>query len=67
MIVHAEVYEQTPHPMFGSAPFVVVRFDDPTFASMDRRRIKREYNRAIKKWRKQKSNDRRGRYQLERR
>ena len=41
--------------MFGPAPFVVVKFDDPAFASMDRRRIKREYNRAIEKWRKQRT------------
>ena len=55
MIVHAEVYEQVGHPMFPQASFVVVKFDDLAFVNMDRRRIKREQNRAIKKWRKQRT------------
>lgn len=51
-IVRAQVYEQTPHPIFGSAGFVVVKFDSMAFLNMDRRRIKREQNRALKKWRR---------------
>jgi hypothetical protein len=50
-IIHAEVYEQMPHPMLPVTPsFVVVKFDEPAFVHMDRRRIKRERNKAIKKW-----------------
>jgi hypothetical protein len=49
-IVHAEVYQQIPHPMVGHAPFVLIKFDDPSYLHMDRRRIKRERNKAIKKW-----------------
>jgi hypothetical protein len=54
-IVRAHVVEQMPHPMFGPAPFVIVQFESWDYVHMDRRRIKREKARAIRNWRKGKS------------
>ena len=47
---HAEIIEQNPHPLFGPAPFAVVVFDrNPS--QMDRRRVKRETNKALRAYR----------------
>lgn len=54
-VLHAYVIEQIPHPMFGPAPFVLVKFEgDGAYWNMDRRRIKRETAKAMKAWRKSK-------------
>jgi len=51
-IVRAYVIEQTPHPMIGSANFAVVVFESDDWIKMNRRRIKRERNKAIRAWRR---------------
>jgi hypothetical protein len=52
LIVHAHVVEQTPHPIMGPAPFIVIQFDSIEYLKMDRRRIKRETARAVREWKK---------------
>lgn len=52
-IVKATVYEQTPDPYMPPPTIAVVKFDDPSYVLMDRRRIKRERAKAIRKWKRQ--------------
>jgi len=51
-IVRAYVVEQTPHPMAGHANFAVVVFESDDWVKMNRRRIKRERNKAIQAWKR---------------
>ncbi|HET9538091.1 MAG TPA: hypothetical protein VFP43_22550 [Mesorhizobium sp.] len=51
-LVHAYVVEQLPHPMVGPAPFALVMWESEGWRQMDRRRIKREEKKAVRKWRK---------------